>query len=367
MRRKKTQEEYVGEVATINPNLEVLGKYIDSRTPLLHRCKIDGHQWNPFPGSILRGHGCPICRNRKLREQRVKSQEQYEEEVAQLHPTIKVIGVYVNTETPILHKCLLDDYEWMPKPGNILNGKGCPKCAGNVKFTHEEYVKKLNQLNPNVIVLEKYVNATTPIKHKCLLDNHIWSTQPFLLLHGCGCPKCAGNIRKTLEEYMLELSMINPDIEVLEDYVDAKTPILHQCKIDGFQWHTSPSNILNGTGCPHCQQSKGEKYIAKWLESRNINYVYQKKFSTCLDKKQLPFDFYLPEFNLCIEYDGVQHFKPIDFANKGEEWAIEQFHIVQYHDSIKNQYCEDNNIYLLRIPYFKDIDEELQKFLFILI
>lgn len=79
----------------------------------------------------------------------------------------------------------------------------------------------------------------------------------------------------------------------------------------------------------------------------------------------LPFDFYLPEYNLCIEYDGEQHFKPVDFANKGREWADKQFEIRRTCDEIKTEYCKKNNIKLLRIPYFKNIEEELNIFLFI--
>jgi hypothetical protein len=161
--------------------------------------------------------------------------------------------------------------------------------------------------------------------------------------------------------------IINPDIEVLEEYINTKTPILHRCKIDGCEWKMPPTRALLGQGCPNCQQSNGEKQITKWLNDNNINYVYQKKFSDCIDKKQLPFDFYLHEYNALIEYDGIQHFQPVDFAGKGEEWAMAQLQITQSHDTIKTQYCNDNNIRLLRIPYFKNVEEELEKFLFILI
>ena len=67
----------------------------------------------------------------------------------------------------------------------------------------------------------------------------------------------------------------------------------------------------------------------------------------------MPFDFYLPDFNILIEYDGQQHFKPIDFAGKGEEWAIKNMLETQRRDNIKTQYCKDNNIKLIRIPYFE--------------
>ena len=367
MRRRKTHEEYVAEVAIMNPNLVVLEQYIDSRIPILHKCKIDGHQWKPFPFGVLRGKGCPICRDRKLREQRAKSQEQYEYEVAKIHPFIKVLGTYINTETAIAHQCLKDRHEWNAKPGNILHGKGCPKCAGNLQLTNEEYVEQLKDVNPNIIALEEYVNAKTAILHQCLLDGYVWKTSPSCTLQGCSCPKCAGNTKKTHEEYVLELSLKASELEVVEPYINSKTPILHRCKIDGYEWKIAPSNVLSGQRCPKCQESNGERRIRCWLDEHDCSYIYQKTFSDCKYKKELPFDFYLPDYNVLIEYDGIQHFEAVDFAGKGDAWALEQLKLVQYRDGIKNRYCEHNNIKLLRIPYFKNIEEELEKFLFILI
>lgn len=66
MAKRKTQEEYIAEVSMINPNVEVLGQYIDSNTKILHRCKIDGYEWNAYPTHILSGHGCPVCVNKVI-------------------------------------------------------------------------------------------------------------------------------------------------------------------------------------------------------------------------------------------------------------------------------------------------------------
>lgn len=65
-KRKKTHEEYVAQVAQLNPNIEIIEKYISRHTPILHRCKIDGHEWKPTPGSILKGEGCPVCSHRTI-------------------------------------------------------------------------------------------------------------------------------------------------------------------------------------------------------------------------------------------------------------------------------------------------------------
>lgn len=365
MSRKKTHEEYIKEVSIKNPNIEVVGTYINAQIPILHRCLRDGHTWPATPSNILRGSGCPMCCGNIK-----KTQEQYVLGVANINPNIEVVDMYIDARTPIKHRCRIDGHIWNVAPYVILRGDGCPKCAGNAKKTTQEYIDELSIINSDIEVLEEYINSTTPIAHRCKIDGNIWNISPANVLNGRGCPICKAillsNIfKKTHQQYIEELSVANPDIEAIGEYINAKTPILHRCKIDGHKWMIAPSNILSGQGCPVCQESNGERTIRQWLQNNGFSFYYQYKFNDCCDKKPLPFDFYLPTFNICIEYDGLQHFQPIDFANKGEEWAFINFQTAQYHDKLKNKYCQDNNIPILRIPYFKNIEEELEKFLFI--
>lgn len=363
--RKKTQEEYVAEVTRINPNIDVIESYINAKTAILHKCKIDGYQWSAYPSNILKGHGCPMCCGNIK-----KTHEQYIQEVKNINANIEVVDLYVNAKTPIRHQCKIDNHIWKVAPYVILRGDGCPKCAGNAKKTTQEYITELLNINPNVEVLGEYINATTPIAHKCKIDQNIWYVAPSNILKGTGCPLCknillSSMFKKSHQQYIYELSIINPDVEVIEEYNGASTPIFHRCKLDNYIWKVTPNNMLIGRGCPRCQESSGERQIRQWLETHNLEYEYQHSFIGCKDKYLLPFDFYIPSLNICVEYDGVQHFQPIDFAGKGDKWAENNFQLTQYHDKIKNKYCKSNKIRLLRIPYFKNIEEELQKFLFI--
>lgn len=97
-----------------------------------------------------------------------------------------------------------------------------------------------------------------------------------------------------------------------------------------------------------------------WLDSHGVKYMQQKAFDDCCDIKPLPFDFYLPEYNCCIEYDGEQHYRAVDYFG-GEDG----FKKTVAHDNIKNDYCKNNDIKLLRIPYYANVEEELNNFLFI--
>lgn len=108
-----------------------------------------------------------------------------------------------------------------------------------------------------------------------------------------------------------------------------------------------------------CLISNGENLIRTLLVKMNINFIQQYKFEGCINPKtnaQLIFDFYLPDYNCCIEYDGIQHFKYRDTG-----WNTEDnFKQTKYRDSIKNKYCIKNNIHLIRIPYtdYKKINEQ---------
>lgn len=130
-------------------------------------------------------------------------------------------------------------------------------------------------------------------------------------------------------------------------------------------------NRDNIQGCPYCFDtkkfvfSKGEKSVEKVLQDLDIAYLPQYTFDNCRDKNMLPFDFYLPDLSKCIEYDGQHHYFPVPYNGISEERAKENHLITIKHDEIKDKYCEDNNIELLRIPYydFKNIEVMVRDFL----
>lgn len=294
-----------------------------------------------------------------------RTHEEYVLLATTVNPNIEVVEAYIDNRTPILHKCKIDGHIWPARPYGILSGKGCPMCAGNVKKTHKQYVKDLMLVNLNIEPIEEYINTDTPILHQCKICNHVWSIKPNHTLSGHGCPMCefkknADNKRKSHEDYVKELINVNQTIEVLGEYINYMTPILHKCKKCNHEWDVDPAHTIRGQGCPMCNESRGERCISQWLDNCNIKHIPQYRFENCRDKYSLPFDFYLPQHNLCIEYNGRQHYEPIDFFG-GED----AFKIRQRHDQIKKNYCRNNGVGLLCISYQQDIEEELNKFLLI--
>jgi len=265
----------------------------------------------------------------------------------------------------ILCKCKICNHLWTPKAYSILQGHSCPMCANkhrndNNKKTHSQFIKELAEVKPNIEVLEEYINNNTKIKCKCKIDGYEWETTPNCLLNSNSdsCPKCSGNIKKTTEQFIKELAEKNSDIEVLGEYVTTETPIKCKCKIDNHIWTPTPHSLLSGQGCPKCNSSKGEKVIANYLSQHNIKFEEQYKFEDCRFYKTLPFDFYLPNENIAIEYDGKQHYKIVEYFG-----GLNSFIDTKIRDTIKNKYCKDNNIRLIRIPYweFNNIEKILDK------
>lgn len=141
------------------------------------------------------------------------------------------------------------------------------------------------------------------------------------------------------------------------NYINTKTKVIITCPIHG-DFNQIPNSHLNGNGCSLCNESKGEKKINKFLTENNILFERQKKFEDCKNIFCLPFDFYIPSLRICIEFDGIQHYKPLDFFG-----GQEAFEKTKINDNIKNDYCEDNYINLIRIRYDKieDIEYILKK------
>lgn len=147
-------------------------------------------------------------------------------------------------------------------------------------------------------------------------------------------------------------------------YVGIKNPIkrrVWKCQCDCGNYTIKTTNVLERglvSSCGLCElYSNGEYKIESLLVKNHILYEKQKRFETCKDKRTLPFDFYLPEYNCLIEYDGTSHYT----ANKYGSWNTEEkLKITQSHDSIKNNWCHENKITLIRIPYthYKELKME---------
>jgi very-short-patch-repair endonuclease len=198
-----------------------------------------------------------------------------------------------------------------------------------------------------------YKNTKTPITIICPIHGEFVQSPEKHQYQKSGCPICAGNLQDTTETFIEKAIHIHGDKYNYDkvDYVNGKSKVTITCLKHG-DFLQRANNHLAGDGCPRCQESKGEKKVIQYLIKHNIEFEPQKKFPDCRLINPLPFDFYLPDYNMCIEYDGEQHF------GQSKKFTSEQFEKTVFRDGIKNKYCEDKGIKLLRIKYtdYKIVD-----------
>lgn len=204
-----------------------------------------------------------------------------------------------------------------------------------------------------ITTIEEYTDAKMNVRFIC--PKHGEQTMSLdNLIRGHKCIKCSyeergKKLRHDIEYIKSTIESINNNILLNPyDYIDTHTNNLNiQCSC-GKTFTTSFSNYtkynVNKCYSCSCKESLGEQRIREFLESHNIKFEQEKRFEDCRDIKPLPFDFYLPEYIMCIEFDDPHHYKNIYFNNH---------EITKKHDKIKNEYCQKHNIDLLRISYLE--------------
>lgn len=265
---------------------------------------------------------------------------------------------YVNTSTKIKIICKKHGI-FEQTPNCHLRKRRCPKCHGNMKYTNKTFIEKCEKIwGPKLykkydLSLIKYKDNKSPIKIFCKIHNDFFEQRPDMFLQKHGCDFCGGTFKLTTEDFIKKSKLIHGDsIDYsLVDYKGAHIKVKLICQKHQHEFKQKPYRHLSGCGCPICKLSIGEKKIKNYLDNNKIYYISQHTFENCKYKNSLPFDFYLPKYKTCIEFDGIQHYKIVEhFGGKNT------LELNKIKDNIKNNYCKINNIKLIRIPYNK-IDE----------
>lgn len=173
------------------------------------------------------------------------------------------------------------------------------------------------------------------------------------------CRQCSIDKRKNSYEYVYNYIKSFGHNLLSTVYINNETPLLIKCP-HGHEYLIKFKHFVGGVRCNICNMQSGEQEIKRVLDRYNIDYDIQYKFNDCKNIRQLPFDFiiYIDNTYILIEFDGIQHFKPM--KNYG---GYEHFLYRKINDGIKNEYCYFNNIPLIRIPYwdFNNIEKILIK------
>lgn len=265
---------------------------------------------------------------------------------------------YKNGKTKIKIICLKHGlFEQIPN--NHLSGMGCPTCgkilndnAKNKDINH--FIKIAIKTHGNRYDYSNviYNGALNYVKIICPIHG-IFSQIASSHLSGRGCSKCVGGVKKTLTEFINDAKRIHGDRYnySLVKYVNSHTKVDIICSKHGI-FKQTPTKHLCGQGCFVCNESKGEKEIAEYLKKNLIPFEREKRFDDCKNIKKLAFDFYLPNNNVLIEFDGRQHYEIVNFSGLCKS-SLNEFHKIKENDEIKNNFAKSNNFNLLRIKFDK--------------
>ncbi|WEG18463.1 hypothetical protein PQ478_08265 [Alkalihalophilus pseudofirmus] len=370
MRKKKTHEEFVDEVyLCFKGEYEILSTYKNIKTKLKIKHKVCGEVDMITPKSLFERDCCAYCSGRK------KSHNMFIKEIVDLVGNeYKVMDIYINSKTKVRIKHSVCDHEYAVKPNAFLSGSRCPKCKGKEislkkRKSHENFVHELeSKYGSEYQVLSEYTVSHEHVSMKHTTCGYEWEVVPNTFSRGLGsCPKCSNMYKRSLEDYLSEVQdQVQNEYTVLGEYIsrDVKILMKHnspECK--NHEYFVSPAKFLSGQRCPKCKTiSKGENRISKYLEANDISYLSQFKLNECRNVLPLPFDFAIfdKQGNLAflIEYDGIQHFEPRDI------WGGQASFIkTKRNDEIKTNYCLENNLKLIRIPYldYNNIEEILDE------
>jgi len=289
-----------------------------------------------------------------------------------------VLGKYVKTDVKIKMRHNTCGHQYEVTPNKFQQGRRCPKCYGNKERTLESFreeIKNLPDGDEYELLSVECKDNKTPMEffHKICGEKFKKPTVGFLTN-----PKNKANTRCPIcsRQYQVINHPNRLSYEDVKKIVETKHSGEYKLLSDNYKNTKSLIKILHIGGCgrdfdtdidhfkrkdykcPRCNESVGEQRVRKVLESRNIEFIQQYRFKDCRDKNPLPFDFYIPAYDLCIEFDGIQHYEKANFGSYAADLDT-----IQLHDEIKTNYCLDNNIGLIRISYkdFDNLEKVLKK------
>lgn len=275
---------------------------------------------------------------------------------------------YINNYTNVKITCPIHG-DFLQRPQIHMIGSGCKECSKEIRSSifsmgKETFIQLSNKIHNNKYdyTLVEYINQRKKVKIICPIHGIFEQSPRSHYNNMSGCPYCDGSYKSNTIEFIEKSKKIHGDT-YLYNNVDYKTAIQKvsiTCNIHG-DYFITPNNHLQGKGCPICKMSHGETKIKKILDLNLINYDRQKTFNQCKNIRLLPFDFYLIDYNIIIEFDGEQHFNKFRF-----ETNYKKLNDRKINDEIKNNYCINNNIKIYRIKYNENIEIKMLEILSLL-
>lgn len=254
--------------------------------------------------------------------------------------------------------------------GYWLTGKGCEYCNGRwFQPDWEKYARDVHG--------DKYEYLTAPkimddkIQIKCPVHGVFTQSYHAHIKLGNGCPECAQkhlSLEKRMANFLNKAQTKYGDrfAYAMNEYIDERTPFTIICREHNYSFKTTPDTHLRKSGCcPMCSMPSGEIQIAEWLKTHGINSIHKYSIDNNnpqLNKCRLEIDFYLPDHDTFIEFNGEQHYMDVGYFRKHKNFSLE---VQQLRDQTVRDYCARYGHKLIEIRFDEKhlIAEILQKHL----
>lgn len=367
MGRRKLSLEIIKQEAS-DRGYEILSlDYVNANEKLLFKCLTCNYEYLQKYSDFYNNHGCPKCAG--LNKPTINECKEY----AESRGFSILENEYFNNRYKMrfLHKECGREFFMV---WNAFSGsnQGCPLCNRPENFTIER-CREYAESQGYRIVSDKYVMIHEKLEFIHDLCGNEFSMIFRNFYHGnARCPKCMLKQRietnkKTIVERRGSLGENYPQYIPFWSDKNEKTIFEYTSASRNNSWWICPNGhedylakidykVRDDTGCPKCVQSSGENKVFEILKSLGFlenEIISEKRFRDCKNNKPLPFDFYIEKINLCIEFDGKQHYEPVQFGGISKQRAIDGYKKAVKNDKIKNRYCLKNKINILRIPYWE--------------
>ena len=325
--------------------------------------------WHSF---VINGHGCSKC-GAEVNKPSVESIIAKFEKVHDKKYDYKNFLVWNGWHSKIEVLCKFHvNYSFYPTPASHFYGlSGCDLCNNiqkslrQIKST-EEFIFDAVFIHGNLYdyTNSKYIGERKNISIFCKVHGN-FNQRAGHHVRGSGCTECRNDkmaIERKLsyKEFLDNSKFIHLEKysypNSFENFQLRESKVSISCPSHGL-FSQIASNHMHGSGCPRCRQSKGERDVRAFLLLLGFEFEEQKKFPNCVDKRELPFDFYVPSANLLIEFDGEQHFfERTTGIFKGK------FNDIIKRDLIKSKFAASSNFNLLRISWNEDVSNALSTY-----
>jgi rubrerythrin len=301
-----------------------------------------------------------------------KTTEQFIEEALKVHDGKYDYSLvdYKASNIKVEIVCKACEIHFQQSPNSHLKGIGCPVCgykksSKSLSFAKEVWLERFEKMHGDKYDYSNSVISTNrnPIEIKCKKCGYIFKQSLQSHALGAGCRLCGyeeskKKQRKPLEQFIKEAIEVHGNRYDYSSviYTNKNAKILLKCKTCGSIFLQTACEHLQGHGCRTCsKQSSGELLVANCLKKNNVEFIEQYAAPGCIYLNQLYFDFFLPDYNIAIEFNGIQHYQVVDYFG-GEKEFLEQ----QKRDQAKKDYCLKENIFLIEIKYDQNIEEALK-------